>query len=201
MEMEKFLEELSSSAPTPGGGGVAALCAALASSLCSMVANLTSGKKKYAEYQTDIESILKECESLTPYLFSYIRKDAESFEPLSKAYGIPKDDPGRDEILEKALYDAAVTPLELMKKLSSVASLLKELEVKGSRLAISDVAVGASVLKAAAESAIMNVYINTGLMNDKEVANRLNSDSSKILDDIRMQCEEIYKNISDSLRK
>ena len=200
MEMEKFLEELSSSAPTPGGGGVAALAAALASSLYSMVANLTSGKKKYEQYQSDIEDILIKCSELTPLLYSYIKKDAESFEPLSKAYGIPKDEPGRDEILQKALYDAAITPLELMRLLNKVCDMLKELQTKGSKLAVSDVAVSAAMLSAAAKSAVMNVYINSKLMKNREVADKLNLEANAILEQITTECANIYSNISDELQ-
>lgn len=200
MQTEKFLEELSSKAPTPGGGGVAALAAALSSALCSMVANLTSGKKKYAQYQLDIEEVLNKCYELTPLLYSYIEKDAESFEPLSKAYGIPKDDPNRDEILEKALYDAAITPLELMKNLGKVSEILKELKIKGSKLAISDVAVASAMLSASAKSAIMNVYINTKLMKNRDRASLLNKEAGDILTKILMDCDEIYNHISEELQ-
>ena len=45
--VDKFLAELASSAPTPGGGGAAALCGALGIALGNMVGSLTLGKKEY----------------------------------------------------------------------------------------------------------------------------------------------------------
>lgn len=201
MITEEFLLKLSSKDPVPGGGGVAALTGSLAASLGSMVGNLTSGKKKYAEYQEDIERLIDESISLRDSLFEFIEKDAVAFEPLSKAYGIPKDDPKRDRILEKALFDAATAPYELIETLYSLTDVLEELSVKGSRLAISDVGVAASLLGAAAKSAILNVYINTGLMKEEKTALMLNEKSKKLVDDIEKRCEIIYSEISNSLKK
>ena len=85
--MDTFLKTLSSSAPVPGGGGASAYVAAVGMSLGSMVANLTTGKKKYAEYQEEIEQIIEKAGKLTDELADYMQKDAVAFEPLSKAYG------------------------------------------------------------------------------------------------------------------
>ena len=104
--MDTFLKTLSSSAPVPGGGGASAYVAAVGMSLGSMVANLTTGKKKYAEYQEEIEQIIEKAGKLTDELADYMQKDAVAFEPLSKAYGLPKDTEEekthREEVLEKS---------------------------------------------------------------------------------------------------
>ena len=78
MELYTWIGELSSASPAPGGGGASALVGAVASALGSMVANLTSGKKKYAMYRQDIERILTQTKSLTERLHGLIAKDAES---------------------------------------------------------------------------------------------------------------------------
>ena len=62
--VESFSEELASSAPTPGGGSVAALMGAMGAALVSMVANLTIGKKKYANVEDEVSKLLEESESL-----------------------------------------------------------------------------------------------------------------------------------------
>lgn len=192
MITEEFLSELSSSAPTPGGGGVSALAAALSAALCSMVGNLTSGKKKYAQYQEDIERIIAEAVAKREVLYSYIAKDAEAFEPLAKAYSIPKDEPGRDETLEKALLDAATAPLELVREISALVPMLEELSEKGSALAISDVGVAAAMCRAAVQGAVMNIYINTKLMKNKEVAASMNKEADALLDDTVARCQLVY---------
>lgn len=200
MITEEFLAKLSSSEPVPGGGGVSALVGALSAALCSMVGNLTSGKKKYAEYQADIERILEESAVLRDELYAFIEKDAEAFEPLAKAYGIPKDEPGRDEKLEKALADAANAPLELLAAIKKLCPMLLELSQKGSNLAISDVGVAATLAKSAAEGAVMNVYVNTRLMKNEAVAKDMNEKASALVDETVKIADEVYAVVLGKLR-
>lgn len=199
LNLNDFTKELSSGAPVPGGGGASALMGAVSASLCSMVGNLTSGKKKYAEYQQDIERIIAEAVSLNERMLSLIEKDAEAFEPLAKAYSIPKEEPGRDGILEKALYEAAMAPLEIVKCSAQVSALIKELVVKGSRLAISDVGVAASACEACAKGAAMNVYINTKLMKDRETAAKLNAETIALVDEVCAVSKAAYDEVKGGL--
>ena len=197
--MEQFLKELASKEPTPGGGGASALLGSVSAALCSMVANLTTGKKKYAQYQEDIERILKEMETGIWKIHSFIEKDAIAFAPLAQAYSIPKDQPDREQILEKALLDAAVLPMELTETLYALVPVMEELEIKGSRLAISDVAVAAAACEGALKGAVMNVYINTRLMKDKEKANAMNQKAMELEEDGSRRCREVYGRIQQSL--
>jgi len=111
-----FIAALSSKEPVPGGGGASALIGAVGVALCSMVANLTSGKKKYAEYQSDIEGIISRTSKSISNLLRLIEKDAEAFEPLWASYGISKDDPSRDEMLENALVAACSVRMEILRE-------------------------------------------------------------------------------------
>lgn len=199
LSLNEFTNQLSSAAPVPGGGGASALMGAVSASLCSMVGNLTSGKKKYAEYQQDIERIIADAVRLNEDMLTLIEKDAEAFEPLAKAYSIPKEEPGRDEILEKALYEAALAPLEIVKKSKEVSELISELVIKGSRLAISDVGVAASACEACAKGASMNVYINTKLMKDREVAAKLNEETLALVADVCSACSKAYDEVKGGL--
>jgi len=200
VSINDFMKELSSKAPVPGGGGASALIGAIGVALCSMVANLTTGKKKYAEYEEDIQKILQRTEISIDSLLSLVKKDAQVFEPLSKAYGIPKDDPNREEILEKALVAACSVPMEILREVARATDIIQELSVKGSKLAISDVGVAASVCRCAMESAIMNVYINTKLMKNREYALKLNKEAEAMLADGVKTCDIIYEQIRDGLR-
>lgn len=194
-----FMKQLSSKAPVPGGGGASALIGAVGVSLCSMVANLTSGKKKYAEYQHDLEMILSRTQESIDRLLKLIDKDAEVFEPLSAAYGIPKEDPNRDAVLEQALVAACSVPMEILKEVSEILDVIVQLMVKGTRLAISDVGVAASALRCAMESAILNIYINTKLMRDREYAQKTNMEAQRILSAGVKTCEQLYRQVSDGL--
>ena len=199
-ELSSFLAALSTKEPIPGGGGASALIGAVSVALCSMVANLTTGKKRYAEYQADIDAILLRTAVSIPKLRTLIERDAEVFGPLAKAYGIPKDMPGRDEILEAALFTACSVPLEILRELAGVVDLLEQLSQKGSRLALSDVGVAAAACRAAMEGAIMNVYINTKLMKNRDCAARLNAEAETVVSGGVVRCLAVYEHITNELR-
>lgn len=184
-KMDEFLQVLSSSAPVPGGGGASAYVAAIGMALGAMVANLTTGKKKYAEYQQEIEETIDKADILVKELAVFMDKDAESFEPLSKAYGLPKDTPQQIEeravIMENALVKASEAPLELMEKIIEAEEVLDRLSVIGSNLAISDAGVGIQMAKAALNGASLNVFINTKLMKNRETAEMMNKKADELL--------------------
>ena len=194
--MNKFLDELSSSAPVPGGGGASALIGAIGCALCSMVANLTTGKKKYVQYQERIDELLSFLENMRGALMEDIKLDADAFYPLSQAYSIPKDAPDRDKIMEEALLTASNAPMKIIEDVSKLVPVLEELEVIGSRLAISDVAVAAAACSAALKGAVMNIYINTKSMKNREVAEAMNQKAKELVGDGTARCDAVYKKIS-----
>ena len=98
----RFVEVLASDAPAPGGGGAAALVGAIGTALGNMVGSLTVGKKKYADVQDEILALKAKCDDLQKQLLDQVEADDKGFVPLAKAYGIPKDDPNRDKILEES---------------------------------------------------------------------------------------------------
>ena len=187
-----FIERLSTKEPTPGGGGASALLGAVSAALCRMVAELTSGKKKYAQHQEDIERIIKNTDFEKKVFLALIDKDAEGFYPLSRAYSIPKDEPGRAEILEQALVIAARTPLEILKECDKLLCMLEELTQKGSVLAVSDVGVAAAACRAAADGAALSVYANTRLMKNREQADGLNEQTMACQRRCRDVCDKVY---------
>jgi formiminotetrahydrofolate cyclodeaminase len=195
----EFIDCLSSSSPTPGGGGVAALSGALSAALCSMVGNLTTGKKKYAEYQADIERIIADSQAASKVMYDLIEKDAQCFEPLSRAYSLPKDNPDRDAILEDALKLAASCPAQIMDEALKIICLFEELAVKGSRLALSDVGVAATMCESTIKSSLLNIMINTKLMKDREYATKMNDEYIKKANDGIIKCQLIYNKVAEEL--
>lgn len=176
-----FAEVLASKASVPGGGGAAALVGAVGVALCSMVGNFTTGKKKYAEYEEDIQRMLKDAEALRLELLEYVEADAAAFEPLSKAYAIPKEDPNRVAVLEEATMNALKAPIAMVETLAKVIDLLEEMEVKGSKMLISDVGCGALFGGAAMEAAAMNVFVNTKSLVNREEAEKINAHMNELL--------------------
>lgn len=198
-DIDKFLAELASSAPTPGGGGAAALCGALGIALGNMVGNLTLGKKKYAGVQEDIAALNSHAEALRADFAALVDADAEAFAPLSRAYSIPKDDPARDEIMEPALLKAAETPLEIMRKCAEALELIAGYAAKGSALAISDAGCAAALCGAAMEAAALNVKINTKSMKNRAVADNINAEMNELLQKYFLRSQEIYNDVSGRL--
>lgn len=197
--VDKFLAELASSAPTPGGGGAAALCGALGIALGNMVGSLTLGKKKYADVQEDIAELNAKAEALRAGFVALVDADAEAFAPLSRAYSIPKDDPARDEIMEPALLKAAEAPLEIMRKCAEALELISGYAAKGSALAISDAGCAAALCGAAMEAAALNVKINTKSMKNRAVADNINAEMNELLQKYFALSQEIYNDVSGRL--
>ncbi|MGI6705542.1 MAG: cyclodeaminase/cyclohydrolase family protein [Clostridia bacterium] len=200
----EFVDMLASKAPVPGGGGASALGGALGMALGSMVGNLTLGKKKYQDVQQDIENILEKARVLQKELLDLVEKDAEVFEPLSKAYGMPKnteeEKAEKDRVMEEALKLASGVPLEIMEKTIQAIDLHEELAEKGTRLAISDVGVGVQFCKAALIGASLNVFINTKLMKDRETAQKINDRTDKMLKEGIEKADRIYQQVLGQIR-
>lgn len=199
-----FMELLASASPVPGGGGAAALAGVLGAALGSMVGNLTIGKKKYENVQEDIRVLLKKAAKLRKALLALVDEDAEAFEPLSKAYGLPKSTPEeiekRDKIMETCLRAACVVPEKIMDTILEVIKLHEELMYKGSAIVISDVGVGVTMCRAAISGAALNIYVNTKYMKDRDYAAELNSQADKMLAEGLDRADVVYKIVTEKLR-
>ena len=196
-----FAQVLASKESVPGGGGAAALAGALGVALCQMAGNFTLGKKKYADVQEDIERNLNEAETLRIRLVDLVEEDAKAFFPLSKAYSIPKDDPTREKILEEATLNACKAPMEMLETLNRAMELLEEMLSIGTKMLVSDVGCGAILCKAAMESAAMNVFINTGSLKDREMANRLETRADELLEVSTRKADRIACEVTRQIRK
>lgn len=168
-----FVAVLASSAPTPGGGGAAALVGAVGTALGNMVGALTVGKKKYAPVEPEIREMMARCDAIQNALLAQVQADADCFAPLAAAYAIPKDDPTRAEVLEKATLHACTAPMEIMRLCAEAIDVIEVFAAKGSRLAVSDAGCGAAICRAALQAASLNVFINTGALRDRAAAAEL----------------------------
>ena len=200
----EFLEELSSKAPVPGGGGASAAAGAFAAALGLMVGNLTTGKKKYADVEEEICEVMKSLERLRDKMVQLVDEDAKAFEPLSKAYSLPKDNEeqkrAKEKVMEAALMEAARVPIEIMEVAIKVMELLKILGEKGSRLAVSDAGVGAMFARTAIEGASLNVFSNTKMMKNREQAAKMNTHADTLIARGRKMEEEILSVVLEQIR-
>ena len=191
----KFVEVLASDVPAPGGGGAAAVVGALGTALGNMVGSLTVGKKKYADVQDEILALKAKCDQLQTQLLDQVEADEKGFLPLAKAYGIPKDDPNRDKIMEEATIEACKVPMHIMELCSEAIDCIAVFAQKGSRLAVSDAGCGAVCVKAAAQAASLNVFINTKSLKNRDAAEELNRQTNLMLNKVCGLADDIFEEV------
>ena len=191
----EFVTVLASNEPAPGGGGAAALVAALGTALGNMVGSLTVGKKKYADVEAEILALKGKCDLLQNELLDQVPADAEGFVPLAKAYGIPKDDPNRAAVLEDATVTACRVPMHIMELCCESMDAIAVFAAKGSRLAVSDAGCAAVCCKAALQAASLNVFINTKSLKNRETAQAMNDKANGMLNAYVPKADEIFNSV------
>ncbi len=200
----RFLAELAGKAPVPGGGGTAALVGAAGVALGNMVGCLTTGKKKYAAVEADIQALNARAGTLRKELEALVQADAEAFAPLAAAYGLPKETPEqaahKAAVLESALDTAAAVPLQIMEKCAEGIALAGQYAAKGSVLAVSDAGCAAALCKAALQAASLNVFINTKLMTNREHAATLDARADALLNAYIPQADAVFASVTNQLR-
>ncbi len=205
VQLNDFVSQLSTKAPVPGGGGASALVGAIGSALGCMVGSLTVGKKKYAAVEEDIKALMEKSLALQADLMALIDKDAEAFEPLSKAYGLPsgtdEEKAHKAEVMAVVLKDACEVPMEIMRCCCKAIELIEEYAAKGSVIAISDAGVGATLCASALQGASLNVFINTKSMADREAAEAFNQEANAMLDKYVPMANEIFAGVRGRLVK
>lgn len=199
LSCNEFAMELASKKPVPGGGGAAALVGAVGVALNTMVANYSIGKKKLIEHKDKHDDIIKRGEILRDKLICLIDKDAENFEPLSKAYSMPnvsdEEKIDKEEMLQRCLKVACSAPVEILEYTYESILLHNEIVDISSKTMISDVGVGVQCLKAALYSAYLNIEINIKSMSDEEYVRKTRERSKKLVEDGAIVADEVYKKV------
>jgi len=164
--LDGWIEQLASSAPTPGGGSAAAMAGTLAAALVAMVARLTIGRKAYTAVDAQAREILAEADQLRGELRRLVDEDAAAYEGVSHAYKIPKDDPRRARVIDDALLAAARPPAEVVKRGRRLLALAQTIEQIGNKNAASDARVAGMLARTAIDGATENVNANLAGMSD-----------------------------------
>ncbi len=200
----QFINELSSDAPIPGGGGASGLVAACGMALGNMVLSLTTGKKKFEQYQDEIDDLIEKGNNLTDALLRGMDADAAAFIPLTMAYRMPKDteeeQAKRDAVMEEALVTASEAPLHMMANIMEAMHLIHRIAEIGSRMAISDAGVGIQCCMAAMHGASLNVFINTKSMKNREVAEDMNRRADALIKEAELVGKRTYELVLQAVR-
>jgi len=171
LSCQEFLGKLASNAPTPGGGGGAAMAGALAVALTSMVGNLTVGKEKFAQYEAEVQELLAKAEALRMKMFLLVNADAEVFNNFMVCYRMPKntdeEKQARNQAIQNAAKEAAEVPLKIAESCLEIMKLAERIAIIGNPGAITDAAVSSIMARAALRSAVYNVVVNLKLIKDE----------------------------------
>jgi len=200
-----FIDVLASKAPVPGGGGAAAMGGAIGMALSNMVGNLTVGKKKYADVEGEVKELLVKGEKIIAELESLVDKDAEVFEPLSKAYGLPKNTPEevkyKEETMEECCKVACSVPMEIMRKAYDGIRIHERMGRIGTMIALSDVGCGVVFLKSALIAGSLNVIINLNAIKDQEFIQKAREEMDRLLKDGSRIADETLNLVISRLTK
>jgi len=202
--LQKYLDELSSNSPTPGGGNVAALCGALSASLGTMVCNLTIGKKKYLDVDSEMHELKEKLSAYTDKFISLAKNDNEAFERVMDAFKLPKETDEqkklRVEAIEKSTFEAASVPAEVIKNCREVIPFLETISKKGNQNSLSDAGVAIAVIAAASEGAFLNVLINYSSLNEKQTASELLNHAEIFNNEVKEEAQFLLAEISGKIR-
>lgn len=172
LSSKDFLTALASAAPTPGGGGAAAMAGALAAALASMVGNLTVGKERFAAQEAEVKELLEQAEAARAELLQLAEDDAKVFESFMACYKLPKatdaEKAARTQAVRMAAKRAAAVPLAIARKALLTLQLADRLVAVGNPGVITDGACSALLARAALRCADYNVRINLQLTKDAE---------------------------------
>lgn len=203
MQINDFIAVLGSDAPAPGGGSASALAAAQGIALTKMVTELTIGKKKYAEFEDEIELLQKKAKSLQEGLLRAIDEDTEAFNQVSAVFGLPKtteeEKKARREAMQSALKGAAVTPFYMMEKIVDALKVTQAAVGKSNTNAASDLGVAALNLKAALQGAWLNVLINLASIKDEMFVRQYRKAGESLVEEGSKIADATYQQTLESL--
>ncbi len=199
----EFLEELASASSTPGGGGASAYCGAIAAALASMVCNLTIGKAKFSDVESEVVGCLGRLSILRSRLVSLVDEDAQAFGPLAAAYRMPKENDAlieaRTAAIQEGLILACEPPLAMMRAIIDVLHECDFIARNGSKMAISDAGACALIAKAALMSASLNVYINADSMSTDQDRQRFIDEADALVSRGVELADAIYLHVASEI--
>jgi formiminotetrahydrofolate cyclodeaminase len=203
MTINKFLDELASNSPAPGGGSVAALAGAAGAALSSMVCNLTIGKKKYADVQDEMKSVVEQSEQLRKELTQLIDKDTEAFNAVMAAFGLPKGTGQEQSIrvaaIQEATKGATLVPLSVMSACEKALLHARTVAQKGNKNSASDAGVAALLLHAGCAGAALNVRINLGGLTDAVFVQQTTHQLKAIVINVEALTREVLAEVEKSM--
>jgi len=199
MALDRFVDEVSSDSPAPGGGSVAALAGSLAAALSAMVANLTVGKQQYAAVWKEMSALAERAQQVKAALVRAVDEDADAFNDVMAAVRLPKTTPeeqaARADAIEDGYRQAARVPLGTARLCLEAIKLAGEVARKGNVHSASDAGVAALIGRAGVEGAALNVLINLGSVKDEAFKKDCRDTVESVVAEASRRCGEIVAHV------
>jgi formiminotetrahydrofolate cyclodeaminase len=204
LTVKAFLEKTAANEAVPGGGSSSALNAAIASALGEMVANLTIGKKKYADVEERMRELAAEMSAYRSRFVNDIDRDADAYRQVMDAYRLPKESGEeikvRDEKIQQAMKSASLVPMEVAETALEMLMLLAETMEKGNSNAVTDGLVGAMTCRTAIMGALFNVRTNLGGIADDAFVGLMTKKSDRIEREALIKEEELIRRVKTTMK-
>ena len=188
MKVDAFTELLSSDAPAPGGGSVAALCGAMSAALSSMVGALTHGKKGHEAVYAEMEEIGVIGQNLKDAFLTDVDRDTDAFNKVMDAMRLPKktdeEKAARLAAIEAATKEATLIPFGVLKRTLEATKIARVVVERGNPNSMSDGGVAALTAHTAAVGAYFNVVINLPGIEDAAFKKETLAEAQKIRDEV-----------------
>ena len=195
-ELGEYLDAVSSASPAPGGGSVAAVVAALAAAVGSMVTAISARGSEDKALLAHGE----QCQTFRDNFLSWATDDQVAFEDVMRALRLSKEDETRASQLEACLVRAAEVPLQVARACLELIDLLDDIVGQSSRHCISDIGASAHLANAACRTSLLNVWINTSFMNDAAVVTSLNAEADRLQTACSARSEQVVRRVVSCIR-
>ncbi len=193
--LQTYLDDLASAKPAPGGGSAAAVSGAMSAALAAMVCQLTLGKKKYANVQDEIATLLQEVESQRQHFQQLMAADISAYSKLSACFKMPREtqeqSDARTAAVQQSLVEAALVPLEMAERALAVVRVCQRVAEIGNTNVLSDIAAAAMLAAGAGSSAAWMVRVNLTSLKDQETGAKLSHRLSLTLEELTNRCQQV----------
>ena len=184
LTVKEFIDKVTGNDPVPGGGSVSALNGSLAASLAAMVANLTVGRKKYAEVNDEMEELSARLTGLSAQLLNDVDRDAEAYDRVFAAFKLPKETDEekavRTEAIQRETKYAAQVPMEVARTAHAMLPLIDTVARKGNSNAVTDACVAMMCARTAVLGALLNVRINLASITDEAFVKEMSAEAERL---------------------
>ncbi len=204
LTVKDFLNKVAGSDPVPGGGSIAALNGAIAAALAAMVANLTIGKKNYADCEELMKQIAERAAGLKEEFVADVDRDSEAYDRVFACFKMPKatdeEKAARSAAIQEATKFAAQVPMEVARRAYGLMDTIAQVARKGNQNAVTDACVAMMAARSAVLAALMNVRINLGSLKDKEFALAMQAEADGLEQQALAKEKELLDEINRTLR-